>query len=1091
MNALVYGLSSMQVTQAQYEELATGDDNMLFESCSRQELEATYLYDKPIEREAMFEAITTTAKRVERTMNAFNRELNRQLSGTEITSSGAEVSEPRVSGGFATMTARFPLSDGQSIAIIFHSPSGKATSIVADDVLIAFRFLLNKRDVTATVSPAGGQDISLKQVTLKLSNLAERNSEKFQKTQSANNAKKDKLAALQTEAETKETELGQVIADADKEEQSLASVENELGTYQGVVKKAEDRVVALRKKLEALSKVKEDKPVKATNEPVRAAIGDLAPAREASNLINLLKAWADAKDRGDANAQDEAEAAVLYARKTWVDKNYNERQWINLINQIRRGVEVVFTPENTVKRFKETGIDPNAIPRELIPVSQSGLSPSDEAELGVMKQFLAQSMEKYEGILSGDPAWAGYEAKAVPLSISSRVERLDKQGRVALMDAFIELVVLASENASKPLFTRSHSIWNRADRVKVPEDTSKPESPAKPKQEKATNETLTFVHYAKRSGSLQDAPAGAVDSLPKAQVIFNNEMVALLASVELVNYVGVLTYTQKLTDSDITKYDLVELDVNKKVATSTLVGAIDFKVEVSNRVGRNFGKTWDQLGYIAPTELLSIIADDPRFDAVTRKLLITRAQTYAVENKINVDIAVNGKTDLFWYGLRARPFSFGGAPNMRPRVTLTHEEAAAKFPDLANDNNALRHGAIAYAYKLSDKDVYDYELVDLSERQARIDGKSLSEDDYDMVLGELVYAAMDAYGESATKISRATFDSLSQSLLLAKDPFAKFAKNTDLFRDRKDNVERYQALVTFRKTAKVEDFLEELRLYVVEDGADTTAQANDELIDISELSKEDKDRLQTLNDAGYVIPNTKGEITVTSTIPMEAYDFDLTKTFTVSDLEEYADVIDDIYAEYTKSGRYTKSRLQLEPLIGVERKGYVDINGDKVSIKFGIELGKNYKASKDKPFEHYFIEVMLNGSKMNRTAKVFASGENDEFMFDGGILDPTPAKGFESLIYEIEDSFVLTLDDGEGSDVQEGGDNVSDEQGKSDVIVKALENALNNETDTEALLDLLEKSIDELEALNAYDENEALIERVSDRVTELLTLEGE
>ena len=90
------------------------------------------------------------------------------------------VGKPRRSGLFATVTVRFPLSDGQSVSIVFHSPEGSRTKIQADEEIVAFRFLLNKRDITQAVSPEHGKDISLSEIGKRIAQIVEKNSGKFQ-----------------------------------------------------------------------------------------------------------------------------------------------------------------------------------------------------------------------------------------------------------------------------------------------------------------------------------------------------------------------------------------------------------------------------------------------------------------------------------------------------------------------------------------------------------------------------------------------------------------------------------------------------------------------------------------------------------------------------------------------------------------------------------------------------------------------------------------------------------------------------------------------------------------------------------------------
>lgn len=243
---------------------ALGDDGMMLEAVTLEEVEATYLYGLDTDERMMLEAITTTKTRIDKTMAAFVRSLNQQLNSSGMEANQAEIGKPAKSGQVAVMTARIPLSDGQSISVVFHSPSGDPGKIVANDDLVAFRFLLNKRDVTHVVAPSGGQDISLKQTCLTLSNLAERNSAKFQSKQAETKAKEAELATLQASTEQLQAEAADVIEKAD----------------QLTERAAEDS------QKEAEIKAKLDKQV-ARNEELRRQLagmgGDPAPSQTAKN----------------------------------------------------------------------------------------------------------------------------------------------------------------------------------------------------------------------------------------------------------------------------------------------------------------------------------------------------------------------------------------------------------------------------------------------------------------------------------------------------------------------------------------------------------------------------------------------------------------------------------------------------------------------------------------------------------------------------------------------------------------------------------------------------------------------------------------
>ncbi len=57
---------------------------------------------------------------------------------------GAEIGRARNVNGLPVLPAIIPLSDGQTISILFHSPTAE-NRITNSDTLVAFQFLLNKK----------------------------------------------------------------------------------------------------------------------------------------------------------------------------------------------------------------------------------------------------------------------------------------------------------------------------------------------------------------------------------------------------------------------------------------------------------------------------------------------------------------------------------------------------------------------------------------------------------------------------------------------------------------------------------------------------------------------------------------------------------------------------------------------------------------------------------------------------------------------------------------------------------------------------------------------------------------------------------
>ncbi|MEI7816648.1 MAG: hypothetical protein WCI45_05580 [Desulfuromonadales bacterium] len=155
--------------------------------------------DDEVDRLSTVEGIILEAVRVKayartaQTMAALQKVLNKHLSGTgkDITAGDAIIGKPKKNGLFASVTVQFPLTDGQTLSIIFHSPDNNKMKITAADEIIAFRWLLNKRDITSAVSPdaaeegnlpglpAAGKDVSLEEVGTRCAQLIAKNSDRF------------------------------------------------------------------------------------------------------------------------------------------------------------------------------------------------------------------------------------------------------------------------------------------------------------------------------------------------------------------------------------------------------------------------------------------------------------------------------------------------------------------------------------------------------------------------------------------------------------------------------------------------------------------------------------------------------------------------------------------------------------------------------------------------------------------------------------------------------------------------------------------------------------------------------------------------
>ncbi|MDX5979553.1 hypothetical protein [Vreelandella alkaliphila] len=225
--------SSAQLADAMYRLTADADDAaLILESCTPEEADA--LLNPGVD--LVVEAVTAVKNRLDRTMSALVRVFARHGKGVqpyEYPSIGPD----RKNALFAYKTVTFTMDDGQTVSILFHSPGRDPMKLVADDLLIAYRWMLNRRDITAIVSPEGGRDINLQTMARRIMQLVEENSEKFQ----ANNEKRQEQAEALAKLESEQAAENEAV---DKLTQQNADLS-------GQIDDADARIARLRERLEA------------------------------------------------------------------------------------------------------------------------------------------------------------------------------------------------------------------------------------------------------------------------------------------------------------------------------------------------------------------------------------------------------------------------------------------------------------------------------------------------------------------------------------------------------------------------------------------------------------------------------------------------------------------------------------------------------------------------------------------------------------------------------------------------------------------------------------------------------------------------
>lgn len=123
------------------------------------------------------------------------------------------VTKPFKSRGMLNVVFLFTLSDGQTISIWFHNPDSTPMKLLPSDIMISWKWLLNKRDVTAALSPKSGDNVQLPTLAKKMMRVARANSKRFKSAQMRSAAAESALIATQKLIEDKHATIKQLDID--------------------------------------------------------------------------------------------------------------------------------------------------------------------------------------------------------------------------------------------------------------------------------------------------------------------------------------------------------------------------------------------------------------------------------------------------------------------------------------------------------------------------------------------------------------------------------------------------------------------------------------------------------------------------------------------------------------------------------------------------------------------------------------------------------------------------------------------------------------------------------------------------------------
>ena len=172
---------------------------------------ADALFDMDAE-EAGFDALMDTKSRLpllkDRLFKALSRAGDEGLSVTNVTQTKEFKRQGVINIAFV-----FDLSDGQKLSIWFHKPLESSSKLLPSDYMVSWKWMLNKRDVTAALSPKHGDNVQLPALARRIMRVAAKNSKRFKAAQARKAKVEQELLDAEQAIEDKKATISQLDAD--------------------------------------------------------------------------------------------------------------------------------------------------------------------------------------------------------------------------------------------------------------------------------------------------------------------------------------------------------------------------------------------------------------------------------------------------------------------------------------------------------------------------------------------------------------------------------------------------------------------------------------------------------------------------------------------------------------------------------------------------------------------------------------------------------------------------------------------------------------------------------------------------------------
>lgn len=228
-----------------------------------------------------FDSLMDTNNRLPLLKDRLYKAMVRAGSG-EVQVTNVTQTKPFKRQGVSNVAFVFDLSDGQKLSIWFHNPDSTPTKLMPSDIMISWKWLLNKRDVTAVLSPKNGDNVQLPMLASRIMRLANKNSKRFKRTQ-ANR--------LKTETELRKAQESVVTKTA-----VIEQLDKDIASLQGQIDQA---LVTAKEKVEAATQAINNEgtaDAKAPKKPTANQLKEAAVSYTSTQKNNYMEGGLDYRE---------------------------------------------------------------------------------------------------------------------------------------------------------------------------------------------------------------------------------------------------------------------------------------------------------------------------------------------------------------------------------------------------------------------------------------------------------------------------------------------------------------------------------------------------------------------------------------------------------------------------------------------------------------------------------------------------------------------------------------------------------------------------------------------------------------------------